>query len=37
VRECPCPLRARQEERPRVVTVTHGQTIEISTGHRISR
>ena len=37
VPECPCPLRARREERPRVVTVTEGQTIELSAGHRISR
>jgi hypothetical protein len=43
-RECPdyprvqsCPLRARQEERPRVVTVTRGQTIKISAGYEVSR
>ena len=31
------PLRARQEERPRVVTVTQRVTTKIPTGRRISR
>ena len=30
-------VRARQEEHPRVVTVTHGQTIMIPAGHRFCR
>jgi hypothetical protein len=32
-----CPLRARQEERPRVITVTRGQTIKIPAGYGVSR
>ena len=32
-----CPLRARSEERLRLVTVAHGQTIKILAGSRISR
>src|SRR5690348_18153652 len=32
-----CPLRARQEERSRVVTVTRGQTVKIPAGRGIGR
>jgi len=33
----PCPLRARQKERPWVVTVTQRQTTKIPAGYGISR
>jgi hypothetical protein len=33
----PCPLRARQEEHPRVITVTQRQTTKIPAGYGVSR
>jgi hypothetical protein len=33
----PCPVRARREERLRIVTVIHKQTIKIPAGHTVSR